>query len=135
MFSILAGIVLHMVVQVASPIEEFDCTEIWNNRCDTTITWEKSIHPTTRRSDLDLRTTISTASFFWKLSQTETSPTHGERRLSQVHHSKVTGWRSTRKAFETSEAIHTHIEFNTIARCNQEIGPPERGLAVVKARV
>lgn len=64
MFGTLTGIVLYMVVQVASSIEEFDCTKIWNNRYDTTIAWENSIHPTTRRSYLDPQTTISTASFF-----------------------------------------------------------------------
>ncbi|KAG0010599.1 hypothetical protein BGZ82_003356 [Podila clonocystis] len=34
---------LYMVDRFASSIEEFGCIEIWNNRCNVTIAWEKPI--------------------------------------------------------------------------------------------
>lgn len=38
----------YMVERFVTSIEDFGRTEIWNNRCEETITWEKSIGITTR---------------------------------------------------------------------------------------
>ncbi|KAF9367388.1 hypothetical protein CPB97_005842, partial [Podila verticillata] len=47
-FDTSTGIEQYMVDQFATSIEEFGCTEIWNNCCDVTVAWEKTIGITAR---------------------------------------------------------------------------------------
>lgn len=51
-FGTTARIAQYMVDKFASSIEEFGRTEIWNNRCNVTVAWEKSISITARKKKI-----------------------------------------------------------------------------------